>query len=113
MITRVIKVQNSDITKGFITHADQEKDGLKFGIVYSNDTHSYVFVQVDDKHVAMALAWKDKVGGEILTVNKAKAEVQADITAKPVETMICSMGYEHTIDKVKMWKSVLIKVNNI
>lgn len=111
MITKVIKVPVSAITKGFITDIDQ-KDGLKFAVVYNNDSFSYVYAKVTDAKVDKATDWVKRVGGVVMTQAEAKSEIQADILAKP-QTEICSLGVEHALDNAERWQGVLTAVNNI
>lgn len=116
MVTRAVKVPIENTGKGFIQHAEREIDKLVFAVVYKSATHAYCYVRVADNLVDGALAWVARVGGTVMTLAAAAAEVQADITARPDTTQVCDLGVEHAIDKAAIWQEVQNQVaalNNV
>lgn len=113
IITRVGKIPLANTGKGLITHKDREVDGLDFRVAYKSATHAYVYVMLDSSILQKALDWLTRNGGEVLTVQEAAAEVQADITASGDMQVECSLGFSHTITAADRWQAVLDVVNSI
>ena len=113
MITKVIKFNKLSEKRGFITHADQDTDGIKFGIVYSSDTSLYVYTKVSDVNKRKVLNWIKRNNGTVMSNIEAKAEIQEDIDTKTMVTRDCDMGYTHNFDKVKELQNVLTAIKNI
>jgi hypothetical protein len=112
-VTRAGKFPLSSMGHGFIDRTRQDLDGIRFGVVYTNATHFYVYAKVDDTLAQNALNWVAEKNGEVMTVAAASAEIQADITALPDTTAQCSMGYTHTVNKTQLWQDVVNAANSI
>lgn len=74
LVTKYISTQQNG--KEFITHDDQEIDGLRFEIVVSQDVTHYVKVTGEDDKVT---AWQIRVNG----TEVSESQVQAIIDSLP------------------------------
>lgn len=99
----VVKTSTPSTAKGFITHEDQERDGLAFSIFFLNDQDSYVLVEGDEK---VAQAWIAKNKCEIIDAQTAMGEIEPQVSS----THECSFGFQHPYDKVKFIADVQAKI---
>jgi hypothetical protein len=53
-----------DGSEGFITHEDQEVNGLSFTVLFEHDGEQYVKVEGEEVHIN---AWKDRIEGTFVT----------------------------------------------
>ena len=95
-------IMTSQSGKGFITHDDQEKDGLSFSVKVSIDGVSYVMVSGEEVKIN---AWKVRVEGTETT----QAAVQVIIDSLPLSDIEqIGLRVENVI-KVLEEKSILTK----
>ncbi len=99
-ITRIAKISNGAWGKGTITHEDQKVAGIKFKVLYTSSTDTYLAIRGYQQEL---LKWSKRTGA----VQVTKQDVLAVQTAEAPAVTTCDMGHEHpyvkpSIDETKL-----------